>query len=439
MKRRNFFKSIIGTAGALYFNPVVEGAESSLYHLKSGYKDWNKFKKWGITSPDNTAWRKLRKQFLIPSRYTYLNTGGLGASPVPVINRVLRVMESEEMYPSASHDEDNSLRIKEKIAAFLGRRVKPEQIAFTSTATEGINIIMNGIPFEKGDEIITSSHEHVAMEIPLLYHIKKDGIIVKVFEPDLNNANGNVEQIERLITPRTRLIFISHVTCTTGQIFPVARIGDLARSRNILFALDGAQAVGQLPFNIEDTNADFYVFSGHKWLLGPKRTGILYVDPRQISFLSPSIVGAFSSLSHDLGKNNLELHPTASRFEYGTRNNSLIEGLEEAIDFISTIGITNIWNHNRFLAELFLQELRKIPGITVLSPSEAEYRSSLITFKVNGGEIDKLTAFFKRDQIRCRVVSEAGLNAIRASFHVYNGENDLNKLVKSLKGFKNMI
>ncbi len=435
MKRRNFFKSIIGAAGALYFNPVVEGAESSLYHLKLGYKDWNKSKKWGITSPDNAAWKKLRKQFLIPSRYTYLNTGGLGASPVPVINRVLRVMENEETYPSPSHDEDNSLKIKEKIATFLGPGVKPEHIAFTSTATEGINIIINGLPFENGDEIITSSHEHVAMEIPLLHHIKKNGIIVKMFEPDLNNAKANVERIERLITPRTRLIFISHVTCSTGQVFPVSTIGNLARSRNILFALDGAQSVGQLPFNIADTNADFYVFSGHKWLLGPKRTGILYVNPRQISLLSPSIVGAFSSSSHDLWKNKLELHPTASKFEYGTRNNALIEGLEEAFDFISTIGISNIWNHNRFLAELFLKEIKKMPRIRILSPVEEEYRSSLITFKVDGVEIEKLTSLLMRDQIRCRLVSEAGLNAIRVSFHVYNGENDLYKLVKLMKDF----
>ena len=150
-------------------------------------------------------------------------------------------------------------------------------LALIGCATEGIGMIVNGLPLKKGDEVITTTHEHVAVNSALLNRMQKDGIVIRLFDPDRENGLGNVDRIARLITPRTRLVLMSHVTCTTGQLFPVKEIAALARSRKIWFALDGAQAPVCSPFDIVETGVDFYTCSTHKWMMGPKRTGFIYV------------------------------------------------------------------------------------------------------------------------------------------------------------------
>jgi selenocysteine lyase/cysteine desulfurase len=382
---------------------------------------------------DEKFWKLLRKQFLIPSDYAYLNTGGLGSSPLMVINTVKKMMDQEDTHPHAGHSEEDWWKIKEKYAVFLGPGVKKEELAYTSTATEGINIILNGLPLKKGDEVIASTHEHVALNIPLLNKMKTRGIVLKTFEPDLADAMGNVRRIEKLVTGRTRLIFTSHITCTTGQVLPVKEIGQLAKSSGIWYALDGVQAVGHLPFNLRDTGVDFYAFSGHKWLLGPKRTGILYVREGMQDTLKPTVLGAYSSQQFDIKKRLLEFHPTAQRYEYGTQNDALFYGLEEALEFIRFIGMPTIWKHNKYLSEMFYKGVQKIPAVELLSPARADSRSSIITFRLkdknNSTNCERISRMLDKKRLRVRNVTEAHLDGIRASFHVYNNEEEVERLL----------
>ncbi|MCX6563830.1 MAG: aminotransferase class V-fold PLP-dependent enzyme, partial [Candidatus Aminicenantes bacterium] len=155
----------------------------------------------------------------------------------------------------------------------------------------------------------------------------------------------------------------SHVTCTTGQRFPEKEVSKLARDKGIWFALDGAQAPVCVPFDIVDIGVDFYTCSTHKWLMGPKRTGFLYVRQGLLDTLRPLTVGASSSASYDIKKNELVLHPTVQRFEYGTQNDALFYALGKAVDFCEMIGLERIWRHNRALAERFYGGLQAIPGV----------------------------------------------------------------------------
>lgn len=423
MKRRHFFRSISGLAGGLFFSSAIP-AFSTVSSFKEACA--------GIPG-DKKFWKLLRRQFLIPENYHYLNTGGLGPSPFMVINTVKKMMDREDTYPSAGHDKDDWWKIKKKCAAFLGAGIKKEEIALTSTATEGINIIINGLPLKRGDEIITSTHEHVALNVPLLNKMKTDGIVLKTFEPNLEKGTRNVKRIEQLISKRTRLIFTSQITCTTGQIMPVKEIGRLAKSRGIWYALDGVQAIGHMPVNVEETGVDFYAVSGHKWLLGPRRTGILYVREKWLDTLKPSIVGAYSTKEDDIEKRLLELHPTAQRYEYGTQNEALFYGLDTALDFITSIGIDTIWTHNKHLSEMFYSGLKEIAGVEILSPLEQKYRASMVTFKIKNSDCREISSLLDKRGWRVRFVSEADLEAIRASFHVYNNEQEVKGILKEIK------
>ncbi|MCP5049962.1 MAG: aminotransferase class V-fold PLP-dependent enzyme [bacterium] len=427
MKRRLFVKSLGGAAGSLLINPATP---TPTFSTMDSFK-----KAVNGKAIDNSYWKLLRKQFLLPPDYAYLNTGGLGSSPFIVTERVKEMMDYENTYPTPGHSSRHWDRIKTKFATFLGPGTKKEEIAFTSTGTEGINLIINGLPLKKGDEVITSSHEHVALSIPLIHRMKRDGIVFRTFNPDMQKGINNVNQIEHLITKKTRLIFVSHVTCTTGQVMPVKEIGQLAKSRGIWFALDGAQAIGQIPVNLQEIGADFYAASGHKWLLGPKRTGILYVREELLDLVEPTTIGAYSNGDFNFEQRTLKLHPTAQRYEYGTHNDALIYGLESAVDFISTIGIKTIQQHNKQLSESFYKKLEKtnIPNLRILSPTEEKYRSSMITFKLEGKNNIKICRSITNQKFRVRYVPEANLNAIRASFHVYNNMEEVNGLVGKIE------
>ena len=249
----------------------------------------------GAAADDEHLWKLIRGQFILDPNWIYLNFGGLGSCPVPVLNALVEFTQVEERAPSAGHDEKPWQDVKAKLARALGQSCRKEDLGLIGGATEGVNVIVNGLPLKKGDEVITSTHEHVAVHSALLNRMQRDGIVIRLFEPDIVSGLGNVDRIARLVTPKTRLIIISHVTCTTGQLFPVKEIAALARGKNIWFALDGAQAPVCAPFDIVETGVDFYTCSTHKWMMGPKRTGFIYARPGMVETLRPQTVGGGSS------------------------------------------------------------------------------------------------------------------------------------------------
>ncbi len=385
---------------------------------------------------DENFWKVIREQFIFPDDYIYLNTGGIGAVPNLVLNEIETSMIEQEKYPRPGHDHNKWLETKQTCTGLLAPECKIEELALVSTATEGINIIINGLPLKSGDEIITSTHEHPALHVPLLNKWLRNGVAIKAFEPDLKNGAGNLDRISELITGKTRLIFLSHITCTTGQIMPLKEIGQLAKKKNIWFAVDGAQAAGSMPMNIKECQVDFYTASGHKWTLGPKRTGVLYVKEEMLDVLKPMTVGAYSDNGYDILKGKLDFQPSAQRYEYGTQNESLFRGMKTGVDFIKAIGLDRIKKHNRELAEIFYDGLLNIPDVEIVSPEEKKYRSSIISFRVKGKDFKELASFLTASKrIRVRVVSEAGLNSVRASFHVYNNKEEVEKIIQEIRNF----
>ena len=379
------------------------------------------------------AWRDLRGQFQLPPNLFYFNTAGLGASPRAVTDRVKAMMDREEEAPAPGHNEEDWLRVRGKCAALLGPSCRASEIALVGCATEGVNTILNGLPLGRGDEVLVSTHEHPALVIPLLHKMKTAGIVVRTFEPDLKSPSGTMARLEAELTARTRLIFVSHVTCTTGQVLPVPAIGRLAAQRRLWFALDGAQSLAQFPIDIAATGAHFYTASAHKFLMAPKRTGILYVRQDHLETLVPTVVGAYSDQKTSLADRLLTLQPTAQRYEYGTQNDALVYGIEAAADFVAALGLANVWEHNRSLTEICLEGLRRIPGVEVLAPPDTASRSAMVTFRLVGRDNREVANMITRRRHRVRSVTEAGLDAVRASFHVCNTEEQVRELVHAVE------
>ena len=376
-------------------------------------------------------WKFVRAQFPLTTDRVYLNTGGLGASPYAVIDTVKARMDEFEKISETGHSEQLWKEIKESLGKFLG--CDADELAFTRNTTEGVNIVANGFPLKPGDEIITSTHEHVGNAINWLHLTQRTGAVLRLFEPSTTSAAGNVDRIRALMNRKTRVISIPHATTTTGQVMPVRDIADLAHSRTVWLFVDGAQTAGMFPFNLHDLGCDAYATSGHKWMLGPKETGLLYVRKEMLDVIQAKHIGAYSDGGFDFLKGTMKLNPTAQRYEYGTVSIPLRAGLAAAVAFLQRIGMERVWKRDQALAQRLFDGLMAIPDVTVLSPHNPAERSAMITFmhaKVPYLDVQKHLNTFN---LRTRGVSEGGLAALRISLHVYNSFDEVDTVLEGVR------
>jgi len=422
MQRRQFVNHLTRGLAALIGAPLIH-PNNTIARETFIPRDGN--------SIDERFWSFLREQFPLTHERVYLNTGGLGASPYAVIDAVVSRMNELEKISETGHSEQVWSSIKQKIATLLG--CDAEEIAYTRNATEGINIVCNGLPLKRGDEVITTTHEHVGNAVPWLARQKRDGIVIKLFEPSTKSAQENLDRIASLLSKRTRVISVPHATTTTGQVLPVKEIAALAKAKKLWFFIDGAQTAGMLNFNLHDIGCDAYATSGHKWMLGPKGTGLLYVRKDMLDTIQALEVGAYSDKSHDLQTGELTLVPTAQRYEYGTVSTPIFVGLGAAIDFLMQIGMENVWARDAALSTAFLNGLQEIPNAEILSPLDQAERSAMIAFKMKNIEYLKLQSFLaEKYKLRTRGVGEGGVNALRISWHVYNSFEEVNRVLEGV-------
>ena len=189
MNRKEFLKGMAAVVGSLAVPGSARAADFS-----AALQD-------ASAAGDAAFWKLIRDEFVLDPGWSYLNFGGLGTCPMPVLNSFWEWTRTEERAPSAGHDETLWWSVKERLARLLGPSCRKEDLALIGCATEGINAIINGLPLKKGDEVITSTHEHVAVNVGLLNRMQRDGIVIRLFEPDLARAQGNVERIAGLDQP----------------------------------------------------------------------------------------------------------------------------------------------------------------------------------------------------------------------------------------------
>ena len=428
MKRRHFLKTASQSLAGLIGLPAISSASKHpIPTLPSVVGD--------IDPHDEAFWSLVRDHFPLTPDRIYLNTGGLGASPYVSINAMKDKIDTLEQISESGHKEKLWHEIKTQASLILG--CDPEEIAYTKNTTEGINIVCNGLPLRRNDEIITSTHEHVGNTIAWLLRQKRDGIVIKVFEPSMRSARENIDRIEKLITNRTRALSISHVTTASGQVLPVKEIGELAKAHNLWYFLDGAQSPGMMPLDIHDIGCHAYATSGHKWLVGPKGTGLLYVRTDMLDLIEAKWVGAYSNAGNfDMVTGEVHLHPTAQRYEYGTMSVPLFVGLAAAMEFLLRIGMDNIWRRVHAMGAALINGLDEL-DVEILSPRHADEHSAMITFRLKNVDRRTVQTFLIREhKLRTRGIYEGGLDGIRISFHIYNSFKDVEKVLEGVRAAK---
>ncbi len=374
---------------------------------------------------------KVREAFPVLEKVYYLNLGTYGVIPEPALKRYIQ-MQIDSEHGTSRQNEDNpwtrTAETKNRIAALVG--ATPEEIAFTRNATDGINLVLAGIDWKPGDEVITTTQEHEAMNHPLLYLQKTKGIKARFVEvsPD---ADVMIDRIQAVFGPRTRLIAMSYISCETGARIPAKEICAWAAQHNILSLLDGAQASGAFSIDVRDLGCDFYASNGHKWLCGPKGTGFFFARKEKVDQLSPAHVGAGSLETVNLETGQADPWMNAQRFEFGTRAWSLTAGLGFSLDWFESLGWKNVYDYIAGLNGYFKERILEKPYLKLLSPVEFEKSSGLTSFVIdahNAGEASR--AMWQRDKMILRVIPH--YNAIRVSTAHFVSEQDIDKLMESV-------
>jgi selenocysteine lyase/cysteine desulfurase len=427
--RRQFLK-LLGTGtlglGVDYGKGILENSSSSEEKLKDGRREWLPE---DVKKADESFWELVQQQFPLTDDRTHLNAAGLGPAPYPVLEtaRKVRMRLQRKSETGVKH----LWASREPVAEFLGAR--EDEISFQRNATEGNSTVASGLELSQGDEVIFDSHAHPGGAMPWMNREKKDGIRVRVFEPDPRSSTTTLQRIEDLITTRTRVVQVSHVTAPTGIRLPVKRIAELAQEHDLWFHVDGAQSAGMLPVNLEEIGCDSYATSGHKWLGAPHGTGILYVRADRMDAVTPTEVGAHTDSAYEV-PNTYNYHSSARRFEAGTRDAAAVMGVRAAVRFMSRIGIERVAERGQELARYLQERLRNLLGVSILTPNSKARSGAITAFKAEQVSYrDLYKALREQYSLRCRLVSEQGLDAVRVSTHIYNDIRDCDQVVEATR------
>lgn len=374
-------------------------------------------------------WDAVRSQFH-QGEQVYLNTGTLGLMPKQVLAAVDTRMQLLSI---------GSYAVDSEVRALVAKmfHAQESEISLTQNTTAGINIVAAGLRLRRGDEVVLTDQEHVGNALPWLNRAKRDGLRIRVLSP-ASTAAETLERLATLITRRTRVLALPHITCTDGHVLPVKEIADFARGKGIWTCFDGAHGPGMIFPDVAAIGCDFYASSGHKWLCAPAGTGLLYVRGEMLERVEAVMVGAYSDTGWEVSpyRQVIEpLVPTAHRFDYGTRNPALLTGLKAAIQFMEQIGFEKIQQRVAMLAGHLQGKLLERSYVDMLTPVEGVSRGGMIGFKLRGKTLKDLEVSELAKRFRIRLVPESELDSIRISCHIYNNLDDLDGFMAELDRF----
>lgn len=354
----------------------------------------------------------IRRDFPITKRMIYMNNASSSPMPIMSIKAATDFMLTLAEYgpdstSSISRIEELMLDTRKVISKMLN--CNEQEIIFTHSTTEGINIVSKGLKMKGKILIRDGIHEHPANYIPW---IRNEVVRLKIDEHGFIDLDEVKEKIVE-----SKLVVLSHILFNTGAILPVEEVSKIAREYNVSFFIDAAQSVGAIEVDLKKIGCDFLSFPASKWLCGPSGIGVFYCKKEKQDLLEPLIDGN-SYIIDD----KIVLSDIPARFEAGFRNYAALAAFNSSLKYILSIGISNIRERNMKLARILREGLRdrKIYG-----PHEAEKRSSIVSF--NDNNIDDLLTKLERAGIIFAKRDIMGKNIIRASPHFFNDEQEISR------------
>jgi selenocysteine lyase/cysteine desulfurase len=327
---------------------------------------------------DEDFWREIQSAFTLDRNIINLNNGGVSPSPRVVQESMRRSLEFSNIAPARTMWavlEPEVENVRQRLAADFG--CDPEEMAITRNASESLENVQQGLDLKAGDEVLTTDQDYPRMITTWKQRERREGIVLKTisFPTPPPSLDDLAERFERAITPRTRVIHFCHITNLTGQIFPVQRICQLARSRGIEAIVDGAHAYAQFPFKHADLDCDYYGVSLHKWLLAPHGTGFLYVRKSKIGKVWPLMAAPVEMTDNIRKFEEIGTHPAANH-----------NAISDALEFHTAIGVERKAARLRYLRSLWTDRLTRLPHVSTPTSSDPRLSCGIGLLSVEGKE-----------------------------------------------------
>jgi len=390
------------------------------------------------------------KQKINGKPLVYLDSANSSQKPKSVIDRISNFYETEfsnvgrSVHTLAIKATNRFEATRDIVKKYINAQYR-EEIIFTKGATESINLIASTFGekyINAGDEILITELEHHSNYVPWHFLRKKKGAVIKFA---LVNDNGEVEidEIKKLITDKTKIIAITHISNVTGAIMPIKKITGLAKEKNIPVLVDGSQGAPHLQIDMQDLGCDFYAISCHK-MYGPNGLGILYAKKKWLDDLPPYQGGG--GMIYEVKKENITYAETPTKFEAGTLQTVEVVAFAESINFIEKLGIKNILAHENEILEYGLEKLKKNNSINIIgNPKE---RGSVLCFTIKGIHPHDVATILDDEGVAiraghhcCQILHDKlGVPATaRASIGVYNTKEDIDILCKAIDNCKKVF
>lgn len=373
----------------------------------------------------------------------YLDNAASTQKPKSVINAIKDYYENDH---SNVHRGVHTLSVRAteayenaraKVAEFLNSPNK-HQIIFTKGTTDSVNLIASSVTnlIQEDDEILITSMEHHSNIVPWQELCKRTGAVLKVI-PINENGELMIEEYKNMVSEKTKLISVVHLSNTLGTINPIEDIIEFAKSNDVITVIDGAQAAGHLPIDVQKLDCDFYLFSGHK-IFGPTGIGVLYGKEEILNQMDPYQFGGEMILKVTFEETTYNDLP--HKYEAGTPNIAGAVGIGASIDFINGLDRDLAHEHEMSLHDYALEQLEKIDGVRIIGNSKN--KSSIISFVVDGIHPHDIGTIINQKGIAVRTGHHCTMplmdfygipGTVRASFSIYNNHSEVDKLIDAIK------
>ncbi len=385
---------------------------------------------------DEKELKEYRYLFPVCKKWIYLNHAAVAPISIRVADAVMLYNQEalQHGYTQATHWQNRITKIRELCSQLV--HCTSEEIAFVKNTSHGISLIARGLNFQPGDEIIISNIEFPANVYPWMA-LENQGVQIKKITS--HQGELQLDNLEKMITPKTRLVSLSSVQYSNGYRLPIEKIGKVCRQNNILFFVDAIQSLGAFPINVVKDHIDFLAADAHKWLLGHEGIGLFYIRKELIKQIEPALIG-WNSVQNPLDFDHIhfKLKENAERFEEGSHNGLSIYGLGAAVELLLEVGIERIAQRILDLTGMLLIELQDM-GLNIHNSLNPQHRSGNIFFSIPEDNDLALLKSLERHLFEKHIYTTIRKGRMRLSPHFYNSEEEMTKTIQEMKTFFNGI
>ncbi len=422
VSRRDFISKSAILAGSLSFLKFSNPAFAETFEKKVNKQNLLSSE---ASATDEDFWTWIRESYTLSPDVINLNAGGVSAQPKVVQDAHIenyRFCNQGPSYYMWNILDGGREPLRSKLADLAG--CDKEEIAINRNSTEGLNTVIFGLHLKEGDEVVLTRYDYPHMMTAWKQREKRDGIKLNWVDWDfpLEDDDAIVKAYADKITPKTKIVHITHVINWVGQIMPAKKIADMAHAKGCEVIVDGAHSFNHFDFKIPDTGADYFATSLHKWLGAPFGSGMLYIKKDKIKNIWP-LLGDDKPEGDDI-----------RRFEWlGTRSFASELAIGNAVDFMEGIGIQRKEARLRYLKDYWMNKAKNIPKVSFSTSAMAKYSCAIASFSIDGWKGgDITTKIFEDKKIFVTPIVYEKLNCVRVSPNIYNSTWELDRLVDGI-------